>query len=146
MLIGQFLIKAGSSGRIAFPKRFRGELGDRIIVTRGFEGAIMVVSEKNWKALLEGTEDKPFLLSRARDTQRYLLGGATVVDLDSQGRFVIPEYLREFAQITGEVVAIGLYRYAEIWDKKRWDVYQKNAEKNIASIAEGLIENIGNGK
>jgi len=146
MLIGQFYIKAGTSGRIAFPKRFRSELGERIIVTRGFEGAIMVVSETNWKALLEGTEDKPFLLSKARDTQRYLLGGATLCDLDAQGRFVIPEYLREFAELGDEIVAVGLYRYAEIWDKKRWEEYQKNASANIAQIAEGLIENIGNGK
>ncbi len=146
MLIGQYLIKAGTSGRIAFPKRFRAELGERIIVTRGFEGALMVVSERNWKALLEGTEDKPFLLSGARDTQRYLLGGATLCDLDAQGRFVIPEYLRGFGKIGEEVVVVGLYRYAEIWDKKRWEEYQENATKNIASIAEGLIENIGNGK
>lgn len=146
MLIGQYLIKAGTSGRIAFPKRFRAELGERIIVTRGFEGAIMVVSEKNWRSLLEGTEDKPFLLSGARDTQRYLLGGAALCDLDGQGRFVIPDYLRNFGNIKEEVVVVGLYKYAEIWDKKRWEEYQANAAKNIETIAEGLIENIGNGK
>jgi len=146
MLLGQFDAKVGEKGRLAFPKRFRNELGDKIIVTYGFENSLMIVSEKNWKSLLEGTEDKPFLLSSARDTQRFLLGGATVVELDSQGRFVLPEYLREFAGVSDEVVFIGLYKYVEVWDKKKWNEQRIKIQKNITEVAESLIDKIDGNK
>lgn len=142
MLIGQFLSKVGEKSRIAFPKRFRDVLGDKLIVTYGFESSLIVVSQENWKSLLSGTEDKPFILSSARDTQRFLLGGASLVELDAQGRFVLPEYLRKFADISGEVVFIGLYRYVEIWDSKKWEEYQNNMQKDISKVAETLIEKI----
>lgn len=144
MLIGQFDSKVGDKSRIAFPKRFREVLGDKLIVTYGFESSLIVVSEKNWISLLSGTEDKPFLLSGARDTQRFLLGGASLVELDSQGRFVLPEYLRKFSDISSEVVFVGLHRYVEIWDSKRWEEYQKNMQKNISQVAEKLIGKIEN--
>lgn len=146
MLIGQFNVKVGEKGRIAFPKRFREELGSTIIVTYGFENSLMVVSEKNWSSLLEGTEDKPFLLSSARDTQRFLLGGATIAELDNQGRFILPDYLRRFASIEEELVIVGLYRYVEIWDRKKWEAYQSKAQSNIAEIAEGLIDKFDTNK
>lgn len=140
MLIGQFGSKVGEKSRVAFPKRFRSVLGDRLIVTYGFENSLIVVSQENWKALLSGTEDKPFLLSGARETQRFLLGGAALVELDSQGRFVLPDYLREFAGIDDEVVCIGLYRYVEMWDKKKWEEYRKTMQKNISEVAEKLVD------
>lgn len=146
MLIGQFLVKLGAKGRIAFPKRFRQELGERIIVTYGFENSLMVVAEKDWKNLLSGTEDKPFLLSNARDTQRYLLGGAAVIELDSQGRMVIPEYLRRFASIKNDVAVIGLNKYIEIWDSAKWDTYRNSIQKNISEVAEKLIDRIDDDK
>lgn len=142
MLLGQFNSKVGEKGRVAFPKRFRETMGDTIIITYGFENSLMVVSEPNWRSLLEGTEDKPFLLSSARDTQRFLLGGATVVELDAQGRFVVPEYLREFAEIKEELVFLGLSRYVEIWDKKKWEKQREKIKDNISEVAEKLIEKI----
>ncbi len=142
MILGQHNAKVGEKGRVAFPKRFREELGDKIIVTYGFENALMLVSEKNWEALLEGTEDKSFLLGNARDTQRFLLGGAAVVELDSQGRFILPDYLREFAKIKDEVVFIGLNKYIEVWDKKRWEAHRDSIQGNIAEVAEKLIGKI----
>lgn len=142
MLLGQFNSKVGEKGRVAFPKRFRETMGDTIIITYGFENSLMVVSEANWRSLLEGTEDKPFLLSSARDTQRFLLGGATVVELDAQGRFVVPEYLREFAEIKDELVFIGISRYVEIWDKKKWEKQREKIKDNISEVAEKLIEKI----
>lgn len=142
MLIGQFSSKVGEKFRVAFPKRFREVLGDKLIVTYGFESSLIVVSETNWKSLLSGTEDKPFLLSGARDTQRFLLGGASIVELDSQGRFILPEYLRQFGGIGDEVVFVGLYRYVEAWDRKKWIAYQEKMQKNISEVAEKLIEKI----
>lgn len=146
MLIGQYLVKVGEKGRLAFPKRFRETLGDRLIITYGFENSLIAVSEGNWKALLEGTEDKPFIQSGARETQRFLLGSAALVDLDSQGRFILPEHLRNYAMIQEEVVFVGLYKYVEIWESKKWQDYSKTIQKNIATVAESLIAKIDDKK
>ena len=117
MLIGQFEGKVDNKGRSAFPKKFREILGEKIIITLGYENSLITVSEENWKSLLEGTEGRPFIQSETRETQRFLLGGASFVELDSKGRFIIPAYLREFAKVEDEIVFLGLSRYVEIWDK-----------------------------
>lgn len=140
MLLSQYSGKVGVKGRLAFPKKFREILGDRLIVTVGYENSLIVVSEEGWRRLLEGTEGKPFTFGAARETQRFILGGASEIILDSKGRFILPLYLREYAKIENEVVFVGLSRYVEIWDKSTWEEYRKNLEKNIATIAERLNE------
>ena len=140
MLIGQYEAKVGAKSRIALPKKFREVLGDKLIITLGYENSLIIVSEENWKALLEGTEGRPFIHSEARETQRFLLGGATNVELDSKGRFILPGYLREFAQIEDEAVFLGLSRYVELWDKKKWLEYGRKLEKNIDSISKRLVD------
>ncbi len=139
MLIGQHEGKIDQKGRSAFPKKFRQILGDKLIVTLGYENSLIVVSEENWKALLEGTEGRPFIQSETRETQRFLLGNASNVELDVKGRFILPDYLRDYAKIENEVVFIGLSRYVEIWDKKHWEQYRKHLEKNIDTISQKLV-------
>ena len=143
MLIGQYDGKIDSKGRTAFPKKFREILGDNLIVTLGYENSLIIVSEENWKALLEGTEGRPFIESATRETQRFLLGGASSVSLDGKGRFILPVYLREFARIKDEVVFIGLSRYVELWGKENWLKYRKTLEKNIDTISERLTKKEG---
>lgn len=139
MLLGQYEGIVGEKNRVAFPKKFREVLGDLLIITQGYENSLIIVSEKGWKALLEGTEEKPFIQTAARETQRFLLGGATDVRLDSKGRFIIPSYLRDFGKIKDEVIFLGLSRFVEMWDKTRWEEYKKNLEKNIEKISQKLI-------
>ena len=79
MLIGQYDGKIGEKHQVALPKKFREELGDKLIITKGFENCLIVVSEENWKTLLEGTEGRPFIDKDARELQRFLLGNATYV-------------------------------------------------------------------
>ena len=138
MLIGQYHSKISPKGRVAFPKKFREELGDNLVITVGYENSLMVVSNKEWKALIEGTEGKPFILNSARDTNRFLLGEASEISLDDQGRFVLPAYLREHANLGGEAIFLGLNKYVEIWDKKLWEDYQKYLKDNIGKIAKEL--------
>lgn len=146
MLIGQYDGKIDQKGRSAFPKKFRQILGDKLIVTLGYENSLIVVSEENWKALLEGTQGRPFIQSETRETQRFLLGNASNVELDNKGRFILPDHLRDYAKIENEVVFIGLSRYVEIWDKKRWDEYRKHLEKNIDTISQRLVSDKGRDK
>ena len=139
MLLGQFDGVVGEKSRIALPKKLREIIGDKLIITLGYENSLIIVSEQGWKALLEGTEGRPFIEKPARETQRYLLGGATFVELDAKGRFIIPDYLRRFAKIKGKVVFLGLSRYVELWDKEVWESYRLDLEKNIDKISTKLI-------
>lgn len=140
MLIGQYSSKISSKGRFAFPKKFRDVIGDDLIITVGYENSLMVVSAKDWRSLVEATDEKPFILDTARDTNRFLLGQASEVNLDEQGRCVLPSFLREYAQIETEVVFLGLNKYVEIWDHKKWEEYQQNLNQNIEKIAEKLTK------
>ena len=140
MLLGQYESKIGEKHQLGLPKKFRDVLGNTVIITKGFENCLLVVSEANWKTLLEGTEGKPFTSKSIRELQRFLLGNASSVELDSKGRFVVPEYLREFAHIETDVIFIGIQRFVELWDKKSWEEHQKELAKNIESIAERLNE------
>ena len=139
MLLGQYEGKVGAKNRIAIPKKLRDVLGDKLIITLGYENSLIVVSQESWKSLLEGTQGRPFIQSEARETQRFLLGGASFVELDGKGRFVLPIYLREFGKIKDEVIFLGLSRYVEIWDKKQWESYRENLEKNIDKISQRLV-------
>lgn len=139
-LLGQYNAIVGAKHRVALPKKLREIIGSKLIITLGYENSLIIVSEEGWKALLEGTEGRPFIEKGARETQRYLLGGATFVELDTKGRFIIPDYLRGFAKIKREVVFLGLSRYVEAWDKEIWESYRLDLEKNIDKISNRLID------
>ena len=140
MLLGQYESRIGEKHQAGLPKKFRDILGDNLIVTKGFENCLIVVSEENWKTLLEGTEGKPFTNKPTRELQRFLLGNANSVQLDQKGRFVVPEYLRTFARIEDDIVFVGVQRFVEMWNKKDWDGHQEHLAKNIESIAERLSD------
>ena len=140
MLLGQYESTIGVKHQAGLSKKFRDVLGEKLIVTKGFENCLIIVPESNWKTLLEGTEGKPFTNKSTREMQRFLLGNATYVELDQKGRFVVPEYLRQFAKIEDTIVFVGVSRFVELWDKKRWEEHQEELAKNIESIAEKLTE------
>jgi MraZ protein len=140
MLIGQYEGTLGEKKQVAFPKKFREVLGDTLIVTKGFDGHLIIVSKNHWETLLEGTLEMPFTNKESRETQRFLLGNATEVMLDRKGRFVLPEYLREYAGISKDILFAGIRRFVEMWDKKRWDEQQQQLSKNIIAITERLSE------
>src|SRR6266567_1141575 len=140
MLLGQFDGKIGEKHQVSLPKKFREVLGGKLIVTKGFEHCLIVVSEKNWKTLLEGTEGRPFTSKSTRELQRFLLGNAVDVELDTKGRFVLPEFLRAFAKIKNDVLFAGISRFVEIWDKESWETHQKELAKDIGWIGEKLAE------
>ncbi len=139
-MIGQYEGKIGEKFQASLPKKFREILGDRLIITKGFENCLIMVSVENWKTLLEGTEGKPFTSKNTRELQRFLLGNATDIELDTKGRFVLPDYLRSFAGLGEEIVFLGIERFVEVWDKKAWTLHQKELAGKIESIAERLSE------
>lgn len=138
MLISQYESKISNKFQIAIPKRFREELGDKIIITKGLGKRLMIVSEKKWETLLEGTEGSPFIQKDASDMQQFVLANAQYAELDSKGRCVLAEYLRAYGEIESEIVFAGVGRYVEIWNKQNWNAQQEYLSRNIEKIAERL--------
>lgn len=141
MLIGQYEGRIGEKHQVAFPKKFREILGDKLILTKGFDGYLIAVAQERWKTLLEGTEGKPFTNKNTREMQRFLLGNASFVELDTKGRFVLPEFLIRYAKLQEEIIYAGIERFVEIWDKNAWEKHQADLSENIESIAEKLSNN-----
>jgi MraZ protein len=140
MLIGQYDAVLTDKGRLALPKKFRDSLGVRVIVAKWYEGCLVVVPSDSLNELLGRlTAESKYITGPVRDTDRFVLGSAFEVDLDKQGRFVVPKYLKDFATLSKDVIFLGLGGRVEIWDKKVWterEAYiQKNAEDLVETIA-----------
>ena len=120
------------------PSKFRGELGSRVVVTRGLDQSLFVYPMKVWEALAEKLGTMPVGESATRSFVRLQLAGAADVELDSQGRVLIPEYLKEYAGLEKGTVIVGLFNRLEIWSEEKWKTYKADAEKNTGEIAEEL--------
>lgn len=139
MLLGQVNNKLDDKNRLSFPFKFRKELGDKLIITQNMEGSLLVVGVKRFEMLLSGTENKPFILKEVREVQRFLFGAAVEVLLDEKGRFILPEHLKIYSGIESEAVFVGVYNRVEIWNKERWEEYNRShLEKNISEIIQKL--------
>lgn len=139
-LIGQYEGRVNTKNQLAIPKQFRAVLGEEVVVTKGIDGHLIVVSSDRIETLLEGTEGKPFIDRKTREMQRFLFGNAASATLDSQGRFVLPEHLRQYAKITQDVIFAGIKRFVEIWDKESWQKQQAYLSEHMPSIAEQLTQ------
>lgn len=139
MLLGEFEARIDTKSRVAMPSKFRKTVGENLIITKGYEQTLIIVSQTNWQTLLEGTREKPLIQKETREVQRFLLGGASDVELDAKGRFLLPGYLRLFAKIEEEVVFLGLSRYIEMWSRALWEEHKAILEENIGRISERLM-------
>lgn len=138
MLLGRYSGRVTDKDRVALPAKLRAEIGEKIVITQGYEKSLILVAESSWRELIKGAGQKPFTVGAKRDTTRFLLGSASSLVLDKQGRFVLPSYLKAHAQITDEVIFLGLGTYIELWDEKRWSEYQNYLNLNIEDISERL--------
>ncbi len=138
MLLGEYSSQVGEKNRIAVPKKIREELIGKIVVTRGYEGCLILVDDLRWTRLIEEVNSKSLLNLSVRDTKRFLLGGAVEVEMDSQGRFVIPDSLLNFAHIANTAVFIGVGEWAEIWSEEQWNKKLDLLKDNVSDLAERL--------
>lgn len=138
MLIGEYSTKLGEKNRIAVPKKFRSEMGNNLIVAKGYEGCLILVTGEQWTKVTNGMLNSPYTREAARDTARFIIGSAGEVDTDKQGRFVLPTNLKEYAGLEKEVVFVGLMNRVEIWNAKQWQVRSDYLAKNSSLIAEKL--------
>jgi len=138
MLLGNYQAKINYKGRTAVPSKYRRELTKKVVVGQWYENCLVIISQQQWQKLLKGIEEKPFITAPSRDTDRFLVGGAFEIELDSQGRLVIPSSLRQYAGLKEEVVFVGLLNRVEIWDKTNWEKHQKYLDEHAEEIAERL--------
>ncbi len=140
MLLGEYKHTIDVKGRLAIPVKFRPTLGDGAIITKGLDRCLFVFGEEEWQKLAEKIMSLPLVQADSRAFARLMLGGASDVRLDAQGRVLVPEYLREYAGIDKKVVIAGLYSRVEVWDEARWDTYKGKTENASDEIAERLSE------
>ncbi len=138
MFIGEYSHNVDPKKRLALPSKFRKELGNKVVVTRGLDKCLFVYPLKTWNALAQKLGNLPVGESGTRSFIRLMLAGAIDSEVDKQGRVLIPDYLKSYAELHKNVVVAGLYNRLEIWDETKWNSYKDNAEKNTDEIAEQL--------
>ena len=120
------------------PSKIREDLGEKFIITKGLDGCLFGFSKNEWNNFEEKLKKLPLVNRNARAFVRFFLSGAIEEEIDKQGRFLIPQNLREYATLEKDVVVIGVGTRIEIWDKAKWKAY--NSEENIS--AETIAENM----
>jgi MraZ protein len=142
MLIGEFESKITENNRIALPKKFRDELGADLIVMNGYEGCLIIVNKERFTALTKEIVEGRFINDAVRDTTRFLIGSAQEVNLDKQGRFVLPQSLIDYSGISIDGIFLGLLNWVEIWDKEKWNERKSYITQNSSDISAKLDQSL----
>ena len=121
MFMGEYNHTIDAKGRLIVPSKFREALGDTFVVTKGLDGCLFVYDSEEWQAFEEKLRSLPITNKEARQFARFFLAGAAEVEVDKQGRILVPNILREFAQISKDVVLIGVASRIESWSKERFE-------------------------
>ena len=140
MLLGEHKHNLDTKGRMAIPAKFREELKSGAIITRGLDNCLFIFTSKEWEALAQKLVALPLAQANSRAFVRLMLSGATDVEVDGQGRVLIPDYLRRYADLTKQVIVAGLYNRIEVWDAAKWEKYKAKTENSSDEIAEKLGE------
>lgn len=138
MFIGEYSHSIDPKKRLSLPSKFRQELGKKVVVTRGLDQCLFVYPMKVWAEIAGKLGTLPVGESTTRSFIRLMLAGATDVEVDGQGRVLIPDYLKSYATLRRSVTVAGVYNRLEIWDETKWKTYKHKAEKNTDEIAEQL--------
>ena len=138
MLIGEYEHSLDSKNRIIMPSKFRDDIGEKFIVTKGLDGCLFAYSISEWKNFEEKLRSLPLSNKDARAFSRFFFAGAIDCEIDKQGRFLISSNLREFAELTKEVVIIGVGTRIEFWDKSKWKNYNSSENVSADEIAENM--------
>lgn len=138
MLIGEHLHTLDPKKRVSLPSKFRKELGKTVVITRGLDHCLFIYSTKEWKSFTEKLSTLSMGQADSRAFNRFLLGGAVETDIDASGRVLIPDFLKEFANLDTRVVIAGMHNRVEVWDENRWKDYTSTVEKNADDLAEKL--------
>lgn len=138
MFIGEYQHTIDEKRRMSIPSKFRKDLGDGAVITKGLESSLVIYPKNQWKVISEKVGNLPLSQKEGRAMARIILGGASEVEFDKIGRILIPDYLKEFASLQKDAVIIGMYNRIEIWDAKVWSEYKTKVEKEMDESIEKL--------
>ena len=138
MFMGEYNHTIDTKGRLIIPSKFREILGDEFVVTKGLDGCLFVYDNKEWTSFEEKLKSLPLMNKDSRKFVRFFLAGAANVEVDKQGRILIPSVLREFAGLDKDVVLVGVASRIEIWSKEKWE--EASEYDDMEEIAEHMSE------
>lgn len=138
MLIGEYLHTLDAKKRLSLPAKFRKEVGKKVVVTRGLDACLFMFPQSTWKEIAGKLQTLPMGQADTRGIARFILSGATETEVDQAGRILIPEYLKEFADLKSRVVLAGVSDRVEIWNEKTWEEYKRRIEKGADQMAQTL--------
>jgi len=140
MFIGEYTHSIDQKGRVALPVKLRKELGSGAVITRGLDNCLWVFTKKEWENLASRLAALPISDPKSRAFSRLMLAGAMEVEFDSQGRALIPGYLKTYASLKNQAVIAGLYSRLEIWDVNRWQQFKMTTEKQTDEISKHMMD------
>ena len=141
MLLGEYQHSLDEKGRLIIPAKFREDLGENFVITRGLDNCLFVYPLIQWRTLEEKIKELPTSQGDTRAFVRMFFSGAVEAELDKQGRVILPQHLREHARIDRDVYVIGVSTKVEIWAKEVWGEYANQAKQSYEGFA--AIMNIG---
>ncbi len=140
MLIGEYKHTLDPKKRLSVPSKWRKDLGKTLIVTRGLDNCLFVYPQAEWKKITEKIGQLPLGQADTRSFNRFFLSGAVEIEVDSVGRILVPDFLKEFAGLDTKVVLAGIYNRVEIWGENKWEEYKRKIESQADQLAEKLGE------
>lgn len=140
MLMGEYHHSLDEKNRLIIPAKFREELGNSFVVTRGLEGCLFIYPNTSWNKIVSDLQTLPFTKKDARNFSRFFLSGATTAELDKQGRVNIASPLVGYADLKKECVIIGVADRLEIWSLDKWNQFFNENEDQLSDIAENLFD------
>ena len=138
MFMGEYSHSIDAKGRLIIPSKFREQLGEEFVLTKGLDGCLFVFPNDEWKSFEEKLRALPLTNKSARTFSRFFVAGATSCELDKQGRILVPATLRGFAGLEKDVVLTGNINRIEIWSKEKWS--ENNNYDDMDTIAENLTD------
>ncbi|MDD5050431.1 MAG: division/cell wall cluster transcriptional repressor MraZ [Candidatus Pacebacteria bacterium] len=138
MLIGEYTHTIDDKNRLSLPVKFRKEMGKKVVLTPGLDNCLFVFAQKEWEKISGKLSQSSLLSADNRSFNRFMFAGAAEAEVDSIGRILVPDFLRERSHLKDEVVIIGVENRAEIWNEKAWGEYKKVVEKQADTLAEKL--------
>jgi MraZ protein len=139
MFLGTYSPRLDDKGRLILPAKFREQLEEGVVVTRGQERCLYVFPMAEFARLSDQLRQAPVTSKQARDYLRVFLSGASDERVDGQGRVTIPTALRTYAGLTRDCAVIGAGQRVEIWDAGAWDTYLAEQEEVFAEQAVEVV-------
>ena len=140
MLISEYTHTIDDKNRLSLPAKFRAELGKKVVLTRGLDKCVAIFTEKEWKKIAEKLSGSSMLQSDNRNFNRFMFGGAVEAEVDSIGRVLLPDFLKEWGKLASKVAVIGVQTRVEVWNEEVW----KSSKETIEKQADTLAEKLGN--